>query len=370
MLPLNRLFPAALLVSLVTACSAPQGPSTQSVVPYVATGSFTGVPSGTENHDQVFFAADAAMQSGRFVDAQRDFGTLYLLNPTYGNGIPQAALTQTCTYIGNDCNLLFARLHFIRDAVFNQFGPMSSWPPAQSQDFDSILTCYEYALAQNWSTALATGQFIAQSSPLPGFRAAATGCVTPAQQALAAQQQQAAVSAAMQQWDQLYPCMNQQRQALLSAANVSDWSSFLDAWPAYEQCATPLQQLIDSAVLENNPILGNDYDMAYSNMSEVEAIMFDNEAAIEQTRAANAALATNEQYGALGMELELLQSEENRIRTEMAPLEASLEALSGSAAVPLQQRLSLLQSQLDGVLARRQQVLSEMATMRAAVGLP
>lgn len=359
----------SLVVLVHVGCSAPQSTPTPPPALYVATGNFTGVPSGTENQDQVFFAADAAMQSGRFVDAQRDFGTLYLLNPAYGNGIPQAALTQTCTYIGNDCNLLFARLHFIRDALFDQFGPMSGWPPAQSQDFDSILTCYEYALAQNWSTALATGQFIAQSSPLPGFQAAAAGCVNPAQQALAAQQQQAALGAAMQQWDQLYPCMNQQRQTLLNAAGAADWTSFLDAFPAYEQCATPLQQLIDSGVLENNPILGNDYDMAYSNMSEVEAIMFDNEAAIEQTRAANTALASNEQYGALEMELELLQSEESRIRTEMGPLEASLEALSGSAAVPLQQRLTLLQSQLDGVLARRQQVLSEMATMRAAVGL-
>ncbi len=359
-----------LLVSslLLGACAGTQT-ATNVAPPDRAAGMFTPVPQGNENHDQVFLAADTAMSTGRFVDAQRDFGTLYLLNPGYRGGVPLQALNETCRQIGNDCSLLFARLNFIRDAMFGQFGLMNTWAPAQSQDFGSILTCYEASLQGNWSTALATGQFIAQNSPLPAFRAAAEGCVAPAQAGLAAQQQQQALDAALATWDQNYNCMEANRVPLKAAGEQGDWERWIQLYPPYQTCAGPLMSVIDSGVLESSPIIGNAYDLAWSNMSEIEAMAYDNEAAIEQTRAAQTALANHPEYGSLRMELDLLASEEQRIRGEMAPLEASLGALSGSAAVPLQQRLSLLQGQLDVVETRRSQVLDRMAAIRTEVGV-
>jgi hypothetical protein len=343
--------------------------TTQTAPAYRGSGLFTPVPQGNENQDQVFMAADTAMSTGRFVDAQRDFGTLYLLNPGYRGGVPLQAINQTCVQIGNDCGLLFSRLNFIRDAMYGQFGLMNTWAPAQSQDFGSILTCYEASLQANWSTAVATGQFIAQNSPLPGFRTAAEGCVNPAQTAMSAQQQQQAVDAAFATWDRNYNCMEGNRVALKAAGDQGDWERWIQLYPPYQTCADPLMSVIDSGVLEGNPIIGNAYDLAWSNMSEIEAIAFDNEVAIEQTRAAQAALANNAEYGSLRMEMDLLAGEEQRIRGEMAPLEASLNALSGSAAVPLQQRLSLLQGQLAGVESRRSEVLERMNAIRAEVGV-
>jgi hypothetical protein len=87
----------------MVACGGPRNVETDDAPQsYVATGLFTAVPSGTEDPDQVFLAADTAFRTGRVVDAQRDFGTLYIVQPAYGNNVPQAALTETCRLLPND----------------------------------------------------------------------------------------------------------------------------------------------------------------------------------------------------------------------------------------------------------------------------
>jgi hypothetical protein len=139
--------------------------------------------------------------------------------------------------------------------------------------------------------------------------------------------------------------------------------------PAYQACAQPLTAIIDSGVLANHPVLGNEHDVAFSNMSEVDLIVYDNQATVDQVRASLAALQQNPDYANGLLELDVLNQEEARLRTDMQPLETALTALTGSARTPLEQRLALSQSQLQVVTTRRVQVVDMLNAIRASAGL-
>lgn len=361
---------SATLLCCMMACSGPRNVESDDVTqPYAASGLFTGVPTGTEDPEQVFLAADTAFRNGRVVDAQRDFGTLYIVQPAYGNNVPQAALTETCRLLPNDCTLLFDRLHFIRDAWYGAFGPMSGWPWQQTQDFNTVLSCYEAALRGDWSAAVSLGAPIAQNSPLPGFRDYAARCSGPAQVQLESASRQQLIDQAFVAWDQSHDCMDTNRRALLDAYRAGDWETFVGTHPAYVTCAAPLQQIIDDGVLVDHPILGNEHDVAFSNMSEIDAIVYDNQATITATQSALTTLQSNQDYQNGRIELDGLATEEQRLRGEMQPIEAALQALTGSARTPLEQRLSLLGQQLQMVLDRRAQVVRSLNRVRSGAGL-
>jgi hypothetical protein len=371
---MSKLMSRALMLAVLpwlASCTGPQtsGSSSSANTPYVASGLFTLLPSGRENPDQVFLAADTAYQQGRFVEAQRDFGTLYILQPAYANGAPAQALTQTCGFVPNDCGLLFDRLHLLRDAYNNLFGPPQQWPPQQSADFGAILACYEAALVRDWPRAVQYAGAIAAQSPLPAFQDYARRCVQPAQAQMDAANQQQVIDQAFMQWDTSYDCMESNRQLLMSAWSTQNWEQFVTVLPDYQACAAPLTSIIDSGVLANHPVLGDEHDVAFSNMSEVDLIVYDNQATVDQTRSAMAALQQNPDYANGLLELDVLNQEETRLRTEMQPLETALTALTGSARTPLEQRLALSQSQLQVVTTRRVQVVDMLNAIRASAGL-
>lgn len=352
------------------ACSGPQNVETDdSTQPYVATGLFTSVPNGTENPDQVYLAADTAFRTGRVVDAQRDFGTLYIIQPAYGNNVPQAALTETCRQLGSDCTLLFDRLHFIRDAFYGAYGAMNTWHWQQTQDFNTVLSCYEAALRGDWMAAVSYGGPIAQGSPLPAFRDYASRCAGPAQAQLDASSRQQMVDQAFMAWDQSHDCMDTNRRVLIDAYRAGDWETFVETHPAYQTCATPLLQVIDGGILVGHPIVGNEHDVAFSNMSEIDAIVYDNQATISATQIAMTTLQSNQDYQNGRIELDGLAAEEQRLLGEIRPIEASLGALTGSARTPLEQRMSLLTAQLQMVQDRRAEVVENMNEIREDAGL-
>ena len=364
-----RLASAAILCCMM-ACSGPRNVESDTLSSeYVATGVFTAIPDGSEDPDQVFLAADTAFRTGRVVDAQRDFGTLYILQPSYGNNVPQAALTETCRLLPNDCTLLFDRLHFLRDAWYGSFGPMATWPWQQTQDFNNVLSCYEAALRGDWAAAVGFAAPIAQSSPLPAFRDYAARCVGPAQAQLESASRQQVIDQAFLAWDQSHDCMESNRQMLMAAYRAGDWETFVSVHPAYLTCATPLQQIIDDGVLVEHPILGNEHDVAFSNMSEIDAIVYDNQATITATQTALSALQADQDYQNGRIELDGLATEQQRLQTEMQPIEAALQTLTGSARTPLEQRLSLLGQQLEMVLDRRSRVVRSLNNIRDDAGL-
>jgi hypothetical protein len=339
--------------------------------PYQAQGLFTALPTGLENADAVFLAADTAMQSGRFVEAQRDFGTLYLLAPGYANGAPQMALQQTCTFVQNDCDALFERLHLLRDALYGVLGgPPPSWPPMQRQDFDTIVACYDAVLMQNWPVASTVAAGVAMQSPLPGFREWAGRCTQRAQGALQGLQMQAQMEEALRVWDQRYGCMEQNRLQMVDAYRNDDWDAFVTAWERYAPCAADIDGIVRQGVLAAHPVAGPETQLAGGRMADIDGIIRDNQDLFERSRGGREALAQDAGYQAHVMELDLLRQEIQRLRTDMQPLIQSLEALTGSARLPLEQRLNLLQLQLDGITGREAEVVAAMNTTRRSLGMP
>jgi hypothetical protein len=97
--------------------------------------------------------------------------------------------------------------------------------------------------------------------------------------------------------------------------------------------------------------------------------VYDNQATITATQSALSALQSNQTYQNERIELDGLATEEQRLRGEMQPIEAALQALTGSARTPLEQRMSLLGQQLQMVLDRRSQVVRSLNRVRSNAGL-
>ena len=375
--------PHPLLVLLgaaaLAACAAPAStarPATQSpatTTPGSGDGTtqipfLTPYPNGNEDAENLFIYADTAWRGGDAVTAQRAFGTLYIVAPSYGNGVAQSALAQTCGVIGNDCMLLFARLDFLRDAFYDTWGRRSTWVPQQETDFRSIVACYDRALIGDYQGALAAGAPVA-NAPLPGFAAAAQRCMAAADQGMVAVVRAQQVDQAARVWREHRPCMLAERRALMDAWAISDWDRFVDVWPQYQLCASELQRVIDSGLLEGHAELGGEVDMAWTDMSEIDLIMDDNREVYERTRDGLIALDADPQFNRLVVEWNQLAWEANRIDDQIRSVELARDAVTGDQRRSVETQLEALQSSQRDTRRRMREVMGEINAMRTSRGL-
>lgn len=341
----------------------PGGNSSVSSVPFL-----TPFPSGNEDPENLFIYGDNAWRSGDAVTAQRTFGTLYIVAPGYNNGVAQPALAQTCGAIGNDCMLLFARLDLMRDAYYGVYGPRPTWVPQQESDFRNIIACYDRALTGDFQGALQAGGTVV-NAPLPGFAVAAQRCVAAADQGMVAAVRAQQVDQAARVWREHRPCMTAERRALLDAYAVSDWDRFVDVWPQYQLCASELQEVIDSSLLDGHPELGGEVDMAWTDMSEIDLIMEDNREVYERTRDGLIRLDADPEYNRLVVQWNQLAWEANRMDEQLRTIEMARDALSGDQRRDVEQQIEALQSTQRDTRRRQREVMGEINAMRTMHGL-
>jgi len=342
----------------------PPPPPEPQIAPFL-----NAMPHGSEDPDEVFFYADGAFHAGNFAISHRDFSLLYVLAPGFQGGVPAQALAITCVNLGINCELSFARLDLQRSAFGGQFGPMSAWVPQQSNDFRSIIACYDRVLIGDFPGAVSAGQPVV-GAPLPEFSSAASRCVDYANSQLAASQQQQVIDAALLVWFDNYPCMNEHRTTLLDAYNAGDWEAFVGAYPQYQRCAAPLQEIIDNQTLEGNSALGMEHDIAWTNMDEIAFILDDHRAEFNDVNAALTALDNDPEYDRRLVEWNQLTFEETRILNQISSTEGVLENLSGGARAPVEAQIQTQQAQLRDVRNRQRETLGAINAVRAAHGLP
>ena len=359
----KALLTIACIALTLGACSGLQERSSNS-----ADNPFTTMPRGNENIDLLFLDADEAFQQGDFVTAQRDFGTLFIMEPAYRGGIPGQAITATCERLGVDCNLVFGRLELMQEVYRGRFGQTNNWPPQQTADYEAILECYELALRGDFTGAATVGTPV-NRSPDPTFAASAQRCTGVANGALAAAERQRQADAALLVWFENQPCMDDYRIQLLDAFDADDWETFVDVFPQYAVCADALMDIIDRDILSTDPRLGMEHDVAWSDMSEIDAIVEDFADEYDDTRAALVELEGDPEYNRLVVEYGNLDFEEGRLRNQISSLETARDALTGSNRVGVQRQISGLEDQLSGVVRDKREVMEDINRLRRSLGL-
>lgn len=336
--------------------------------PPPATSPFTPMPTGNEFPQELFLNGDGAFQAGDFVTAQREFGSLFIVDPSFNNGVAAEAITATCERLGNDCEVLFWRLEFMQRAFYGEFGPLETWVPQQGMDFDAILACHERILLDDIDGAIAAGGPVTMS-PLPPFAEAAGRCVARAEEAGMAMQQAQARDAALLTWFDNIDCMNENRRILLDAYSLGDWETFVNTYPTYDGCASPIQQIIDDGILQGDPRLGMDHDIAWSDMSEIEAIMEDNSATYEQTRDGMVAIDSDPDYNRYVVEWNELDFQEQRLLNQIDTLETTMANLDPGARGPIQGQVDALNADVRGIRDEKRRVMGAINAIRSEYGL-
>lgn len=329
---------------------------------------FTPMPTGSEFPQELFLNGDAAFNAGDFVTAQREFGSLFIVDPAFNNGVAGEAITATCERLGNDCEVLFWRLEFMQRAFYGEFGALETWVPQQGVDFDAILACHERILLGDIDGAIAAAGPVTMS-PLQAFADAAGRCAARAEEAGMAMQQAQARDAALLTWFDNIDCMNENRRILLDAYSLGDWEMFVNTYPTYDACASPMQQIIDDEILMGDPRVGMDHDIAWSDMSEIEAIMEDNRATYEQTRDGMVAIDSDADYNRYVVEWNELDFQEQRLLNQIATLETTMANLDPGARGPIQGQVDALNADIRGVRDEKRRVMGAINAIRGEYGL-
>lgn len=356
---------ASVIATALFACSGTQEGNSSASSPE---SPFTTMPRGNEIPDLVFLDADEAFNNGDYVAAQRDFGTLFILEPNYRGGVPAQAITATCERLGVDCNLVYGRLEIMREVFYNRYGPMDSWVPAQRRDYFAIIECYERALSGDFQGASVVGSPVV-GSPDPYFAQSARRCVETADTAIAAVERQRAADAALLVWFDHQPCMDQNRRMLLDAFDAEDWETFVEIYPQYQVCSQPLMDIVDAGVLAGDPRLGMEHDVAWSDMSEIDAIMEDFSYTYESVRDALVELEADPEYNRLVVEYNNLSFEEGRIQNQITSLETARDALTGNNRTGVENQIAALQTGLVGIRTQKREVMADINRLRRDLDL-
>ncbi len=329
----------------------------------------TPLPTGSENPDALFVTADGAFRSGDFVRAHRDFGTLFIVAPDYGGNIPADALAQTCVRLGIDCTLSTRRLEIIRDAYWGTFGPRNAWPAEQARDFDAIVACYDRALVGDLDGAIAAGGPVTQA-PLDGFRHYANECVGPASAQRDAFLRQQAVDRAFEAWFGNYECFADGYEVLIAAFDAGDWDAFARAWPAYQRCAGPVDEVVSTGVLDGDPRIADQLDFAWAAIGEINTIAGANQALIASVQASLASLDADPNYAAARAEYDRIAADETRQLQQIASIEAVAASLDPSARGPIDAQIAQEYGTLNAIRAALAQAMGQINAIRAYYGLP
>lgn len=328
----------------------------------------TPMPRVAEPPDQIFFYADQAFQAGDFPTAHRLFGNLFIQAPDFRGGVPAQALAQTCQRLGIDCTSSMARLEFMRDAWFGAFGPLPGWVPQQRADFDALVACWDHVMINDPETAMRAAQ-PRLAAPLDGFRATAGRCMQTAQVAMEALQRRQAADRALVVWNDQYPCMEQHADPLLDAARDQNWELVLAVTDVLQPCATTLQQIIDDGILEGDDRLGVQHDMAWSTLSEIAAVLEDNQAVLQATRDGQRTIVADQNHARLQQQYGQLTMSIQQTQQQLDELQRAAAMLNASSAAGLAPQIQALEAQLAGQQQQRMATQAEIDAVRASHGL-
>lgn len=340
----------------------------RTTAPDAPTSPFTELPTQAEPPAVVFQRADMAFQQGDFVTAQREFGTLFITAPDYNGGVAQQGLTATCQSMQQDCTFVLGRLTFMRDAYYGQFGPMQGWQGRQRQDYEYILDCYEAAMMRDFRGAISIGERVI-GAPHAAYDFHARQCTNTSRSAVAAIERQQRADQALIVWQQHVACMNEHRVQLLAAARDEAWETLVGRVEPYRSCAEPLQQIIDSELLMGDPRLGMEHDIVWTNMSEVDAVLEDNGAVIDQTRQGLRTLQTHSGYQRSVAQWMELDRREQELLAQRAEYERAASVLSGSARDGVLAQVSSVDQQIAAVRQDKRDAMVAVNAIRRDLGL-
>lgn len=328
----------------------------------------TPLPSGDESADQVFYAADTAFRMGDFVTAHREFGTLFVIAPTYGQ-MATDALGQTCASLQIDCNLAIGRLELIRDAFFGAFGARSAWLPEQERDFYALLDCYEAALVNDFDRAIAAGGPVTQA-PFAPFQAHANRCVAPMVAQRDAIARQRAIDDAYRAWFENFDCFDEASSTMLAAYSAGDWDAWVRAQPNYDRCAPPIDRVVASAVLDGDPRVADQLDSAWAASGQIQGILASSGATIAAVRDGLARLEADVNYQAAVVQYNQIGFDETRQLNQIASIEQVAAGLDEAARAAIDLQLQQEYGMLAQIQAAKAGVMSTINSMRAYYGLP
>lgn len=363
-----RLRLCALGATLLLACGGSQGPASNGSTTAAPASPFTELPTQPESPDAVFQRADVAFRAGDFVTAQREFGTLFIIAPTWNGAMGEQGVQATCQSLAQDCTYVLGRLTFMRDAFYGQFGPMDAWLGQQRQDYEYVIECYESAMRLEFPRAVSLGERVI-GAPHPAYDFHARQCTNGSRAALAEVERRQRADDALIIWQQYVPCMNEHRVGLLAAARDEEWEVLLGFLQPYQTCADPLQQVIDSELLMGDPRLGIEHDLVWSNMSEVDAVLEDNAAVIDQTTYGLQVLTTHSGYQSAVAQWWELDQEEQRLTGQRAEYERAAAVLSGAARDGVVAQITAVDQQIMAVRQDKRDAMVPINAIRRDLGL-
>ena len=327
------------------------------------------MPPPQGNPDQLYDQAYQAWQAGQFPEAQRLFGVLYIAAPGYRGDIAAQALGDTCTRLRQDCRVVLARLDLMREAFHGRAGgPIQQWVPDQRAAFDDIIACYDHLLlgepndavqrAARWATA-----------PVPSFAASARFCMQGAEAFVRQREREALAAQALDAWRANYDCMVEYRRQLLETASQGLWEVFAEIYPNYLACANVIQSIVDAGVLEGDSRVGMQHEVAWSQLSDVAAIVEDNQAAIDAAVHGVQRLSGDAEHNYLNQELQRLQNEQRGLESQIQALQTARASLTGPERDQIDGTLRALQSSHANLRRRIFEVQSRIDEIRQAAGL-
>ncbi|TVQ97274.1 MAG: hypothetical protein EA398_15010 [Deltaproteobacteria bacterium] len=328
------------------------------------------MPREARDPDMLFDQANRAFQAGEVATAQNLLGEIAITAPNYGGGVVTQALSDTCSRLGQDCELVMTRLEFISDAWFGRHeGPRGGWHPQQEEAYLRIVACYDHLIVGDFDEALRSGGPVT-GAPLPAYAQAATRCVQRAQTVVSERERQQRADAALSEWHANYPCMDAYRRDLLDAYSIEDWERFVEVYPQFEACARPLDAIIRDGALEGDPRLGLQHDLAFTHLSEVELILEDHAETITTTRRGVASVESNPTYVGHLRELATLDTQIAEIEGRLRSLRQAADAVTGPEAEPIRNSIASTEQGRDALANRRQQVVDAANAIRISAGLP
>lgn len=348
--------------------------STRDHTPSAETGTATGfeqaeLPTVPIDVLREWNTGDAAFQSGNAATAQIHFGSVYLADPSFGNGQVVAALNETCRILQNDCILVMGRLDALRIVYSQQYGPRANWVDQQSTDYDSVLQCYDDALAGSFDSAYAAGYGVV-NAPLPEFAGLARVCLDRVQLIQAQLQAREMWTRASSDWDSNHPAFEGSAGALRFAIDNDDWDAIVDFYPTYKISEEVIGPIVDSGALAQDPERGPAVAAAAETISVVREWEEDSFSEYEAMRNAINDLERDPGYNTALIEYERAYAPVPGLRDEIATLEVAASATSGAERASIDRRIEVKEGEIREIRRDLRRAMVPINELRTQAGLP
>jgi hypothetical protein len=327
------------------------------------------IPRRAVNLDNLWEEADRAYQAAEQAAAQELFGLVYLVDPTFRGSQIQAALMETCRYVGNDCALVMGRLDLLRIDLEDQLGDRDSWVPQQEADYAKILSCYDLALEGELDAAYGEGYRV-MNAPLPIFAQSALQCVDRVTMIRTQQQMASQIRTALEDWYAVFPVFQEAFDELAYAIEIEDWDAIVDVYPGYGVSEETVFQIVESGILANHPELGPDVSFAGAALNEIGGWTEAHYEDYQRMRDAVMSLDSDPGYNQALIEYEGVYAQIPAIRDEIATLEIAAEVTTGDDRRSIDRRIDAKEADIRDIRRDLRRIMARINDYREENGLP